>query len=411
MLAARPERVPRMRRNSPPLAPATLALHAGDPPRQPGGPVAPGPVLASSFFTHPDAVGFSANDLAEAAPHFYSRWSNPTADALEARLAALEGGEAAVSFASGMAAISALFLDRLGAGDHLVLADVCYAGVAEFARQMLPRYGIAVTSVDAADPAAVAAAMRPETRLVHVESPANPILKLTDIEAVAAIAHAGGAKLSVDSTMATPLGLRPLALGADYVVHSLTKYLGGHGDALGGAVIGGRDAMAALRRGALIHLGGALAPHSAWLILRGMETLPARMALHEANARRVEELLAGHPAVAAVYWPGSPRHPQHDLARRQMRNFSGMLAFGPRQDGAALARQLAERLRVFSYAVSLGKTRSLLFYIPAEDILRSSFGEAGAAAYRDWTGEGTFRVSVGLEDADDLIADLDQALA
>jgi cystathionine beta-lyase/cystathionine gamma-synthase len=401
-----------MQKNSSEPGQATLALHAGAEPRSPGAPVSHGPVLASSFHTHPDLVGFSANDLTEAAPHFYSRWSNPTLATLEARLAALEGAAAAVSFASGMAAISALFLDRLSAGDHLVLADVCYAGVAELAREMLPRHGIAVTSVDPTDPASVAAAMRPETRLVHVESPCNPILRLTDIEAMATVAHAGGAELSVDSTMATPLGLRPVALGADYVVHSLTKYLGGHGDALGGAVIGDAGRMAALRRGSLIHLGGALAPHSAWLILRGMETLAARMALHEANARRLEEFLSGHPAVAKVYWPGSPRHPQHALALRQMRNFSGMLAFSARGDSAALARRLAERLRVFSYAVSLGKTRSLLFHIPTEDILRSSFGLQGAAAqaYRDWTGEGTFRVSVGLEDAADLIADLEQAL-
>jgi len=397
---------------SPSPGESTLALHAGEGRRDVGSPVSPTPVLSTSFFTHPDAVGFSASDLTDAAPHFYTRWSNPTLDLLEARLAALDGGEAAVTFASGMAAISALFFDRLAAGDHLVVSDVCYAGVAELGRDLLPRHGIAVTAVDTSNPEAVAAAMRPNTRLVHIETPANPILRLADVAAIAEIAHAGGAELSVDATIATPVGLKPLALGADYVVHSLTKYLCGHGDALGGAVIGRADRMAALRKGSLIHLGGSLSPQAAWLILRGMETLVPRMALHEANARRVTDFLTEHPLVRSVYWPGSVRHPQHDLARRQMRNFSGMVSFAVKQNGAAMARQLAERLRLFSYAVSLGKTKSLLFYIPTEDILRTSFGLEGrsAEAYRDWTGDGTFRVSVGLEDADDLVRDLAQAL-
>jgi cystathionine gamma-synthase/methionine-gamma-lyase len=391
---------------------ATLTLHAGAGQRETGAPASAPPVLAASFFTHPDAVGFSANDLNEAAPHFYTRWSNPTLELLETRLAALEGGEAALSFASGMGAISALFLDRLASGDHLVLSNVCYAGVAELARDILPRHGIAAMAVDTSHPDAVAAAMRPNTRLVHIETPANPILRLSDIAAIAAIAHAGGAELSVDATIATPLGVKPLAHGADYVVHSLTKYICGHGDALGGAVIGRRERIAALRKGGLIHLGGSLSPFGAWLILRGMETLAPRMAMHEANARRVEAFLASHPKVRSVYWPGSLRHPQHELALRQMRNFSGLMAFSAKEDGAALARRLAERLQIVSYAVSLGKTKSLLVYIPTEDILRSSFRLEGkeAQTYRDWAADGVFRFSVGLEDPDDIIADLAQAM-
>lgn len=392
--------------------PATLALHAGEPPRQVGAPVTPPPHLATSFFTHPAAAGFSANDLTEDAPHFYSRWSNPTLDILERKLAALEGGEAAVCFASGMAAVSALVLGRLSAGDHLVLSDVCYAGVAELAHDILPRHGIIATLADSADPAAVAAALRPNTRLVHIETPANPILKITDIAAVAAIAREAGAELSVDSTIATPLATRPLELGADYVVHSLTKYISGHGDALGGAVIGRAERMDTLRKQSLIHLGGALAPFNAWLTLRGLETLSPRMALHESNARKLEAFLAAHPKVRSVLWPGSPRHPQHELAARQMRNFSGLLAFSLRSGSRETAVRLAERLKVISYAVSLGKTKSLLFYIPTDDLLRASFRLRGAqeAAYRDWAGDGVFRFSVGLEDAEDLIADLAQAL-
>jgi cystathionine gamma-synthase len=392
---------------------ATLTLHAGAGPREVGAPVSSPPVMATSFFTHPDAVGFSAKDLSEAAPHFYTRWSNPTLELLETRLAALESGEAALSFASGMAAISALFLDRVSSGDHLVLSNVCYAGVAELAHDILPKHGIAVTAVDTSNLEAVAAAVRPNTKLIHIETPANPILRQSDIAAIAEIAHAGGAELSVDATIATPLGTKPLALGADYVVHSLTKYIGGHGDALGGAVISRQERIAALRKGSLIHLGGSLSPFAAWLILRGMETLAPRMMMHEANARRVEAFLADHPKARSVFWPGSPRHPQHDLAARQMRNFSGLLAFAVKEEGRALARQLAERLRVVSYAVSLGKTKSLLFYIPTEDILRSSFHLEGeeARSYRDWAGDGVFRFSVGLEDPDDIIADLEQALA
>lgn len=269
----------------------TQSIHAGLPAAQSGEPVLSPLVPASSFYAHPDDIGFSANDLNDRAPHFYTRWSNPTAAALEARLAALDGGEAALTFASGMSAITGLFLNRLKAGDHLVLSNVCYAGVAEFAHDSLPNLGIAVSAVDTSNPAKVAAAIRPETKLVHIETPANPILRLSDISAIAGIVHAADAQLSVDSTMATPVATRPLELGADFVVHSLTKYACGHGDALGGAVIGKADAIADLRKTSLIHLGAALNPFAAWLILRGLETLPIRMKAHEENARAVSSFL------------------------------------------------------------------------------------------------------------------------
>ena len=248
----------------------TQSIHAGLPAARSGEPVLSPLVPASSFYAHPDDIGFSANDLDDKAPHFYTRWSNPTAQALEARLAALDGGEAALTFASGMAAVTGLFLNRLKAGDHLVVSNVCYAGVAEFAHDSLPRLGITTTAVDTSDLAKVTAAIRPETRLVHIETPANPILRLSDISAIAGIAHAAGAELSVDSTMATPLATKPLERGADFVVHSLTKYACGHGDALGGAVIGKTGAIADLRKTSLIHLGAALNPFAAWLILRGL---------------------------------------------------------------------------------------------------------------------------------------------
>lgn len=396
------------------LKQATLALRGGMTDREPGEPVTPRIEPASSFYASAEGVGFSANDLADAPPPFYTRWGNPTLTLLEDRLTALEGGAASVVFASGMAAISGLFLSRLKMGDHLVLSNVCYAGVAELALDILPGYGIEVTRVDTSKTEPVAAAVRPgRTRLIHIETPANPILNVSDIEAIAKIAHGAGAELSVDSTIATPIATRPLLLGADYVVHSLTKYMVGHGDALGGSVTA-RDAekAAAVRAGPLIHFGGVLSPFAAWLILRGIETLPARMRIHEENARAIARFLEAHPAVSDVLWPGLESHPQAQLARRQMQNFSGLLSFTVKGDAKAFAAKFANGLRVISYAVSLGKTLSLLYYIPTDDILRSSFrleGEA-EADYRAAAGEGVFRFSVGLEDADDLIEDLARVL-
>ena len=391
---------------------ATRSLHSAEPERRLGQGVAVSPEFSTSFYAHPDGAGFSAETMAEDAPHFYTRWSNPTIDLLERRLANLEGAEAAVCFGSGMGAISALFIGRLRAGDHLLIADVCYAGAAELAQNVLTRFGVEVSTVDASDLGKLQGSLRPNTRLVHLETPANPILKLVDIAGAAKVVHAAGAELSVDATIATPLGQQSLALGADYVVHSLTKYLCGHGDALGGAVMGRKAPLAALRRECLSHLGAVMAPFNAWAILRGLETLAPRMAMHQENARRLHHYLSSHPLVDKVNWPGAPDHPQADLARRQMRNLSGLLSFSVKRDSLEVARRLAERLKVISYAVSLGKTKSLLFYIPTEDLLTSSFhlDAQGQAAYRAAAGEGVFRFSVGLEDPEDLIADLAQAL-
>ena len=374
-------------------------------------PVSPGIATSTSFTTHPDAIGFSANDLQQDAPHFYTRWSNPTVAALEDKLAELEGGQAGLCFASGMAAISALFLTQLSSGDHLIFSDVCYAGVAELAIDILPKYGIEISAVDTSNLVEIAAAVRPTTKLIHVETPANPILRLADIAAISKIAKGCGAKLSIDSTIATPVATQPLALGADFVVHSLSKYLCAHGDAIGGGRVGKADALASIRREALIHHGGCLSPFSAWLILRGIETLEARMAVHERNARIVAEFLESHPKVKKVYWPGLASHPQHELAKRQMTNFSSLLAFSV-QDGANLARWLAENVKTFSYAVSLGKAKSLIFYIPTDDIVNSSYRLSASASvrYRDWIGDGVFRVSVGLENPKLLIKELAEAL-
>lgn len=392
----------------------TLVLHAGTSDRTLGSPVSQSIVPSTSFHSAPGAVGFSAADLTDATPHFYTRWANPTVDLLEDRLSELEGGSGAVSYASGMAAISALFLAKLNAGDHLVMSNICYAGAAELALEILPRYGIAVSMVDTSDTQAILTALRPGlTKLVHIETPANPILRLSDIEVIAQIAHQAGAELSVDSTIATPIATKPIKLGADYVIHSLTKYICGHGDVLGGVIVV-RDGnnLRDLRQGALVHHGAALNPFAAWLIARGLETLPLRMRAHEGNARSVAEFLQSHSKVSDVHWPGLPTHPQAKLAHKQMQNFSGLLSFTVKSGGAVLASQFAEKLKIFSYAVSLGKTKSLLYYIPTNDLLRTSFklSTMEEDRYRALAGDGVFRLSVGLEHATDLISDLSQVL-
>jgi cystathionine beta-lyase/cystathionine gamma-synthase len=369
-------------------------------------------VLSTTFRAHPEGVGFSAEDMGEQSPYFYARWSTPTVRTLERRLADLEGGEDALCFASGMAAITGLLLHLLGPGTHLLISDVCYAGTAEFVRGTLRRYGVEITPVDTSDLEQVRAALRPNTRLVYLESPCNPVLKLTDIEAVATLAHGVGARVAVDATLATPIGLQPLALGADFVLHSLTKYIGGHGDVLGGVVVGRKTELAALRQDSLIHLGAVLNPVPAWLLLRSLATLPQRMAAHEATAREVALFLEQHPRVHHVLYPGLDSHPQAALARRQLRNTSGMIAFQA-EDAAAVARRLAERLKVVHYAVSLGKPHSLLIYLPTDELQRTSFQLSPEllARYRAWAGDGVFRLSIGLEAPADIIRDLDQALA
>jgi methionine-gamma-lyase len=388
----------------------TLAVHAGEGPDPTTRASAPNLVMSTTFLIDPD-VAFSAEELEPDAPFVYTRWGNPTVRQLEDKLAALEGAEAGMCFASGMAAISALFTHVLRPGDHLIMSDVAYAGASELVNSSVPRGGVEVTRVDLSDVEALRAALRPATRLVYAETPANPILRLTDTAAVAEVAHAAGAKLAVDSTFATPVAIRPLDLGADFVLHSLTKYIGGHGDAVGGALLGDEPDMTQIRRGPGVHIGGVMSPFNAWLIMRGIATLPIRMRAHEEGALAVARFLEGHPEVKRVLYPGLPSHPQHDLARRQMCNFAGMVSFQV-EDGPVTAVKLARDLRTVHYAVSLGHQRSLIVYLPTRDLLATSFrmDAAQEEAYRAWAGDGLFRLSVGLEDAADIIADLEQAL-
>ena len=390
--------------------PSTRAVHAGESPDPVTRASSPNLVMSSTFVADPDA-SFSIEGTDVDAPFIYTRWSNPTVDQLERKLSNLEGAEACVAFASGMGAIAGLLMHVLSKGDRLVMSDVTYAGASELANDIIPRMGIEVVKVNMEDLDAVRAAVSPETRLVYIDSPCNPLMRLTDIRAVVDIAHAAGAQLAIDSTFATPIATRPIELGADFVIHSLTKYLGGHGDAIGGAVLGKVEDMAGLRQSISIHAGGVLSPFNAWLIMRGIATFPLRMKAHEDGAMKVAEFLEKHPKITRVMYPGLTSHPQHELAKRQMANFSGMMTFQT-ENGPAVARQLAEQLKIVHYAVSLGHHRSLVFYLGTRDLLETSFklNPEQEASYRKYAGEGIFRLSVGIEDPEDLCHDLEQAL-
>jgi methionine-gamma-lyase len=389
----------------------TKAVHAGEYPDPITKASAPNIVMSTTYVVDADTT-FSVEGLEEDDAWIYTRWGNPTIRQLEEKLAVLEGAGAALAFASGMSAITSLLFHLLKAGDHAVVSDVAYAALSEITNEMIPALHIEISKVNTSDPDAVRAALRANTRLVYIETPCNPLLRLTDIAETSRIAHSAGARLVVDSTFATPIATKPLLLGADFVVHSLTKYLGGHGDALGGVVLGKKTDLAPLRKKTAIRMGGTLSPFNAWLIMRGLATFPIRMRVHQENALRVAAYLEQHPKVKRVIYPGLPSHPQYELAKRQMSNFSGILTFQA-DAGPALAARLADKLQIIHYAVSLGHHRSLIFYLHSKDLLQTSFRfntAAQAASWDAFAGEGIFRLSVGLEDAADLIADLEQAL-
>lgn len=397
----------------PALGQRTRAIHAGETPDPATGASSP-PLHMSSTFVSDGPGGFSANDADTEGGFIYGRWGSPTVAILEQKIAALEGTQDAICFASGMAAASALFLTFLSAGDHAIVSDVSYAGVAELARDTLPRFGIAVSFVDMSDPENVAAAVRPNTKLIHAESPVNPINRLADLAALARIAKESGALLSCDATFASPLGQDCVSLGVDLVMHSVTKYIGGHGDAVGGVVAGKKDVISALRSEAAIHHGGVMSPFNAWLIARGASTLPLRMRAHSDTAQTIAEWLQGHPSVKKVIYPGLPSHPQYELAQRQMMLTSGMIAFqvGSAAQGTATAQNMADKLQIIHHAVSLGHHRSLIFWMGTDSLMETSFRLEGMQleSYRSYAGDGVFRLSVGLEDAEDLIVDLDSVL-
>ena len=388
----------------------TLSIHAGEKPDPATGASAPSLVMSSTFVVD-EEISFSANNLTAETPFVYTRWDNPTTQQLEQKLAVLEQAEACIAFASGMAASASVMLAYLSQGDHLVISNTNYPGTAEFARDTLTRLGIEVTPVDTSDLESISAAMRDNTRMVWLETPSNPLLRISDIKGAADIAHAQNALLVVDSTFASPIATRPLSLGADLVIHSLTKYLGGHGDAMGGSVCGNQALIGPLRGEALVHYGGVISPFNAWLIMRGMATLPLRMRCHEENALAVARFLETHDKVDMVLYPGLESHPQHALAKSQMDNFSGMISFRT-ANATGVAERMMQKLEVIHYAVSLGHHRSLVYLMQTADLIGSSYRLEGEELekYRDAAGEGVFRLSVGLEDASDLIRDLEMVL-
>jgi cystathionine beta-lyase/cystathionine gamma-synthase len=376
---------------------ATRAIHAGQPPDPATGAVTV-PIYQTSTYAQAEVGVHKGYD--------YSRTSNPTRAALEACLASLDGGQYGLAFASGMAAEDTL-LHLLQTGDHVVASDDVYGGTYRLFHRVLEKVGLVFTFVDATDVRNVEQALQPRTRLIWLESPTNPLMKLVDIAAVAELAHARGLLVAVDNTFASPYCQRPLELGADVVHYSTTKYLGGHSDLIGGALVTSDDGLHEQLKFLQNAVGGVPGPLDSWLVLRGLKTLAVRMRQHSANAQQVACFLGQHPRVKRVYYPGLQEHPQHDLARRQMvGGFGGMLSFEV-SGGVEAAREVARRTRLFTLAESLGGVESLI-ELPALMTHASLPAERRREIGID---DGLIRLSVGIEEVDDLIADLDQALA
>jgi cystathionine beta-lyase/cystathionine gamma-synthase len=380
-------------------------VHAGERPNELD--ALDAPLVLSSTFALGSAAEAEGAFRGENSRYVYGRWRNPTVEQLEAKVAALEAAEEACATASGMAAVSGALLAELRSGDHVVAPVSCYGETARLLRERLPALGIETTFVDApAGGEAYRAALRPTTRLLYVETPANPVLAVTDIAAVVALGREHGLVVVADNTFATPYCQQPILLGADLVLHSMTKSLGGHGDAIGGIVCGSAERIGRVREVIVKGFGGVLAPFNAFLIARGLRTLALRQAQACASARRIAAFLEAHPAVARVHYPGLASHPGHDLAVRQMRAFGSLVAFDL-GDGIEAARRVLDRVELIAHAVSLGDVRSLLTH-PATTTAASMPAEQRNAA---GIGDGLLRLSVGIEDAEDLLEDLGQALA
>jgi cystathionine beta-lyase/cystathionine gamma-synthase len=373
---------------------STDAIHVGQEPDPATGAIIV-PIYQTSTYVQ--------EELGKNKGHEYARTSNPTRSALERNLACLEGGRHAYAFASGMAAINAL-MTLLKSGDHVIASHNLYGGSFRLFERVLKDFGVSFSYVNTSRPGEVEGAIRPATRLLYIETPTNPVMEITDIDAMASLSHQRGLLVAVDNTFASPYFQRPLDLGADFVLHSTTKYLNGHSDGVGGVIVL-NDAALAERLKFLQNAAGAiLGPFDCWLVLRGVKTLAVRMRQHDANGQAIARFLAAHPKVRKVYYPGLPTHPQHELARRQMKGFGGMIAF---ETGSLdNARIVLRTVRLCSLAESLGGVESLISHpatmthasVPPED--RERLGITG----------GLVRISAGIEDVEDLIADLDQAL-
>ena len=374
---------------------STICIHAGQEPDPTTGAIIT-PIYQTSTYVQPELGRHKGFE--------YARTQNPTRSALEGNLAAIEGGRAACAFASGMAAISAI-TSQLSSGDHVIVTENTYGGTFRLFDKVLQRCQIAFSYVDTADLDAVERAIRPETRLLFVETPTNPVMTITDLAGAADVAHRHNVRLVVDNTFASPCLQRPIELGADLVVHSTTKYLNGHSDSIGGVVVAVRDEDIEWLRFVQNSVGAILSPFDSWLVLRGTKTLSVRMVQHSANGQVLAEFLARHPKVRHVYYPGLPTHPQHALASKQMKGFGGMLAF--ELGSLEAARRLLNGVRLMSLAESLGGVETLISH-PATMTHASVPVERRA---RIGITDGLVRISAGIEDVADLLADLDQALA
>jgi cystathionine beta-lyase/cystathionine gamma-synthase len=373
---------------------STVCLHAGQEPDPSTGAIIT-PIYQTSTYVQ--------EELGRHKGYEYARTQNPTRAALEGNLAAIEGGRAGFAFASGMAAISAI-ASMLKSGDHVIVSDNVYGGTFRLFDKVLTRYQLSFSYVDTGDLDATERAFTPSTRMLFVETPSNPVMRITDLAKAADLAHSRGALLVVDNTFASPVLQQPIALGADLVTHSTTKYLNGHSDSVGGVVIAVRESDVEWLRFVQNAAGAILSPFDSWLVLRGTKTLPIRMAQHCATGRALAQFVEAHPKVQKVYYPGLPSHPQHALAARQMKDFGGMLAFDLGSRDAAA--RLLKNVRLLALAESLGGVESLISHpatmthasVPAEH--RNALGIT----------DGLVRISAGLEDVEDLKEDLTQAL-
>ena len=387
---------------------ATQAIHAGETrtssTQKTGMPLLP-PIYQNSTFRFATAAEFAEAFRDEESGYVYTRWGNPTQEVLEQKLAVLEAGEAALATASGMGAVSTALLTALADGGHVVAMENLYSATFQILNEELPRFGIETTFVDATDPTQIERAIRADTKVLYLESPTNPLLKLVDLQAAAEIAKAHGLTSIIDNTFATPCGQQPITFGIDVVVHSMTKYMSGSGAVIAGAIIGRKEFVVRAKEGALRNFGAVISPFNAWLTLHGLTTLPLRFARHSENAIRVAAFLEEHPAVAWVRYPSLPSHPQHELAKRQMDTFGGMITL-ELKGGRAAGERLVDHLQLCSLAVSLGDVRTLICH-PA-----STTHSHVPAEIRRRTGitDGLVRISIGLEDPEDIIADLGQAL-
>ena len=382
----------------------TKAVHAGDNHGEHYGALSV-PIYPASVYAFPDADGASAIHNEEKDGYYYGRLGNPTQRALETTMADLESGEAALALASGMAAVSAAVFTLVKTGDHIVAPESGYSTTMNLLHHIEERFGIETTFIDAANAENYTTAIRPNTKLFWIETPSNPIVQVTDIEAVSAIAKANGIATVADNTFATPFNQRPLELSLDAVIHSATKYLGGHSDLTAGVLVGNTEIVEAARQGANKYYGGNIAPQVAWLVLRGIKTLALRMERHNSNAYAIANMLAEHPKVTAVYYPGLESHRNHTIAKRQMTGgYGGMIGLDLKTVEAG--KTFANNVRLCTLATSLGGVETILQHsasmthsaIPREDRLKAGISD------------GLIRLSVGIEDVNDLMADIEQAL-